>query len=85
MYKLTLIASCTLLIATGALAKEHPCKTLKEACSNGGFIKGEAKTNKGLIKNCLAVLLKGGSVPGVMVSAEMVQACKDKRAEAKRK
>jgi len=64
-------------------AEKHPCQKLKEACNGAGFMPGEAKSNKGLVKDCLAVLMKGGSVPGISASSEDIQACKDKRAEKK--
>ncbi len=66
-------------------AENHPCHSIREACSKAGFIPGAAKTNKGLVKNCLDVVLKGGSVPGVEIPAEELKACQQKMETRKKK
>ncbi len=81
MTKIILSFSLLFAFSSGAYAAaKNPCEKIREACNSAGFMPGEASTNKGLVKNCLSVLMKGGSVPGITASNEDIQACKDNRA-----
>jgi hypothetical protein len=66
--------------AAAPSASSHPCKTIEAACSAAGFIKGGAKTGKGMMKDCMKPIMSGESVSGVTVTADEVAACKAKMA-----
>lgn len=62
-----------------------PCLEVKKACEVAGFTKGKHKDGKGLYKDCMQKLGNGESVEGVSISADAVAACKEKRADLKKK
>ncbi|MDG0816644.1 hypothetical protein [Bdellovibrio svalbardensis] len=79
----SLIAAMIVFGSVNAFAQkgEHPCKEIKSACESAGFVKGEHKEKKGLYKDCMQPVMAGQSVAGVNVSADVVSACKAKKAE----
>lgn len=79
----SLIAAVIVLGSVSAFAQKdnHPCKDVKAACESAGFIKGDHKDKKGLYKDCMQPIMNGQSVPGVNVGADVVAACKAKKAE----
>jgi hypothetical protein len=79
------VALLLLLLTSRVHGEEHPCSKIREACSKAGFMPGQAKSNKGLIKNCMRIIIKGGSVPGVAVSSEEAKACAEKKESRKKK
>lgn len=81
---------CVLLITSFRLMAEEnsqnrPCMEVKKACETAGFAKGLRKEGKGLYKDCMQKLAAGEVVAGVSVSAEVIAACKEKRADKKTK
>lgn len=79
---LTLIAS----VSVRAEEKEHPCKKIQAACEAAGYKKGDHKKNgKGLFMDCMKKIKDGGSVEGVFVPAEEVNACKENAAKHREK
>ena len=64
---------------SGMMGGEHPCHKIEEACKAAGYVRGGAKTDKGLVKNCMAPLMAGQSVSGVSITSADVQACQAKR------
>ena len=79
------------LLAAGSVAqaaeghKEGPCRKIKEACEAAGFMPKGHKQKKGLMADCMKPIIEGGTVEGVTVSPEDVQACKEKRDARKAK
>lgn len=80
-------ALCTVLFSSAALADgaapEGPCKQIKDACTNAGFIKGDAKDGKGLWMDCVDPLMQGTTakksvLPLPTVDPAVVTACKAK-------
>jgi hypothetical protein len=79
------IALFSLLVGLSSLARadsppagEHPCAKLKAACEAAGFVKGGAKSGKGLLKDCMLPVMAGHPIAGVTVDPADVQACKAK-------
>jgi hypothetical protein len=66
---------------TAPAGKTHPCQQVKSACESAGFVKGDHKDKKGLYKDCMQPLMAGQSVAGVSVGADVISACKAKKAE----
>jgi hypothetical protein len=62
-----------------------PCLEVKKACESAGFTKGKHKEGKGLYKDCMQKLGRGEAVEGVLISADAISACKEKRADDKEK
>jgi hypothetical protein len=56
-----------------------PCQTIATACEAAGFHRGGHKEGKGLWKDCVAPILDGRTIPGVVVSGDDVKACQAKR------
>lgn len=83
----SLIAAMIVLGSVSAFAQkgEHPCQQIKSACESAGFVKGDHKEKKGLYKDCMQPVLQGQSVAGVNVGADVVAACKAKKAEHQKK
>ncbi len=83
---LAMLVCASVLVSVSAWAVEptgdasHPCKALEDACKSAGFVKGGAKTGKGLWKNCMEPLMSGQAVTGVSADSATVQACKAKKA-----
>jgi hypothetical protein len=77
----TIMGSLVLLAGVSAHAaeeKEHPCQKIKAACEAAGFKKGDHKKDgKGLFADCMKKIKEGGSVEGVSVPADEVNACKE--------
>ena len=85
-----LMLALLLPLASAFAAGDRPCKELHEqivkACEAQGFTKGGHKEKKGLWIDCVGVIKKGGTVPGVTPDAALTQACnakKEKREEKK--
>jgi hypothetical protein len=59
-----------------------PCEQIKQACSQAGFIKGEAKVNKGLIRDCVNPIMQGKAVAGApglpAIDPTVIAACRAK-------
>lgn len=58
--------------------EDSPCQKIEMACKDGGFMLGEDKTGKGLVKDCMEPLMAGKTVEGVTVEEADVKACQDK-------
>jgi len=78
-----------LMISSSAFAdtvapKEGPCKTIHDACTAAGFVKGDAKDGKGLWVDCIDPIMQGTAQPAKAViklpavDAAQVAACKAK-------
>jgi hypothetical protein len=83
--KSLLIALFTSLIAAAAFAGANPgpCEQIKQACTNAGFIKGEAKEGKGLWRDCIDPIVQGTTAKKSVlalptVDPSVVSACKAK-------
>jgi hypothetical protein len=59
----------------------QPCKEIVQACSNAGFVKGEAAQGKGLFRDCMHPIMHGQAVTGVTVDPAVVSACKQRMAQ----
>jgi len=66
-----------------ALGNDHPCQQIEMACTNAGYVKGEASDDAGkkLFRDCLQPILKGQVLDGVTVEPEIVSACVKKMAK----
>jgi hypothetical protein len=53
---------------------------IEQACTNAGFVKGEAAQGKGLFKDCMQPIMHGQAVNGVTVDPAAVSACKERMA-----
>jgi hypothetical protein len=56
-----------------------PCEQIKQACTQAGFILGDAKINKGLHRDCINPIMQGKSVAGApnlpTIDPTVVAAC----------
>jgi hypothetical protein len=58
----------------------HPCKHIEETCAAAGYVRGGAKSGKGLMENCMMPIMRGQGVAGVSaINPQEVAACKQKR------
>ena len=59
---------------------DGPCRKIKKACKDAGFIKGDhKKTGKGLFVDCMKPLMNGENVSGVSVDSQDLSACKERK------
>lgn len=66
------------IFADEASDRPQPCMQIKKACESAGFQMGKAKEGKGLVKDCMRKITNGESVPGVKLSTEIINGCKEK-------
>jgi hypothetical protein len=56
-----------------------PCEQITQACLGAGFVKGEAKVNKGLMRDCVNPIMQSKSVAGApplpAVDPALIPAC----------
>ncbi len=74
-------ATTTTTTTTGTMApttEDSPCQKIEMACKDGGFLIGEDKSGKGLVKDCMEPIMAGKTVEGVKVEAADVTACQEK-------
>jgi hypothetical protein len=71
------------LLAAGVMiameSSSHPCRPLKQACREAGFVKGGHATGKGLYKDCMMPVLSGQTVAWVSVPPAEIESCKAQR------
>ena len=61
-----------------------PCMQVKKACELAGYSKGTAKSQK-TVRDCMARLNNGETLSDVNISAQIIEACKEKREGTKDK
>jgi hypothetical protein len=82
MKNLTCLLMMTSLVSLSmAHANEGPCRQIKKACENAGFVKG--KEGRGLWVNCIAPIMQGtvsqnSVLPLPADDPSLVAACKQK-------
>jgi hypothetical protein len=82
---------CTLVVAFAlSLAAQSaepapvPCEQIVAACTNAGFVKGDAKLGYGLYVDCVDPIMRGATQPAKAdkplpsVAPEIIAACKQK-------
>ena len=81
------IFSLALGLAVPAMAPAQavdPCQQILQACSNAGFVKGDAKKGYGLWRDCIDPIIRGTPPPPntdkpvPAIPGELVAACKQK-------
>lgn len=61
-----------------------PCEQIIQACTSAGFVKGQAKENNGLIRDCVNPIMQGKTVAGTAhalptIDPTVVGACHTKK------
>ena len=90
----TALLAAAILLGSGLLgfgisqadaAEKHsknPCQQIEKACKSAGFVYGDSKQGKGIMRDCVNPIMQSKPAPGPMalptVDPNLVNACKAK-------